>query len=667
MRRAGSPAVLAASAGLIAPAWAGAGPSTAMMDRGLLAILFPLLETAQGRLAESVRHAALARDDARRLAAEWSAALQTGDGVRSFTFGLVIFIIAGGLEWMYWTYAVPALRDAEASAPGPRAAALKLALRTAALRLAGAIIFGLALLAASAAFAWPPGVQDAVVTMAVMVTAVRVVRAVAFGVLQPGAPRLRLVSMGSRRARRATLAVTIIAALLSAALFAPDLLVELSDAVHLAASIQIAGVVLASALVYAAARASEKRRPAPPPGSARRRLHAVPRTFWAVLWLGLFGLLWAGNAQAPAATLLILTLTAAAEAVARRCVLFVFDALDAGTSSDPDEAPPSRSPVLRDLTLRFARFVIAVAGLGACAWVWGAPLFSMDAATGVGGVWASRILGALALALLADMAWAATCGAIDSKLDRIAAVSRDPEAGSQARLVTLLPLLRKATGVAIAALLVLSALSVFGIEITPLLAGAGVVGIAVGFGAQTLVRDILSGVFYLVEDVFRIGDYIEGGGSAKGTVERITLRTVALRHQNGPLHFVPYGVLGSVKNNSRDWVIDKFEIPLPIDVDSEFVRKMVKKIGQAMLEEPEFAGVIVEPLKAKLYRIQPGVKIFRCKVQTPPGRQFEVRSEAYRRIESALREAGVRFADAGPVLVQAQAAPAAPARAVQDA
>ena len=199
-------------------------------------------------------------------------------------------------------------------------------------------------------------------------------------------------------------------------------------------------------------------------------------------------------------------------------------------------------------------------------------------------------------------------------------------------------------------------LSVFGVEITPLLAGAGVVGIAVGFGAQTLVRDILSGVFYLIEDVFRIGDYIEGGSSAKGTVERITLRTVALRHQNGPLHFVPYGVLGAVRNNSRDWVIDKFELPLPVDVDSEFVRKTVKKIGQQMLEDPALAAVIVEPLKAKLYKIQPGAKIFRCKIQTPPGKQFEVRGEAYKRIEAALKAAGIQYADTNTRIVMQGAA-----------
>jgi len=173
------------------------------------------------------------------------------------------------------------------------------------------------------------------------------------------------------------------------------------------------------------------------------------------------------------------------------------------------------------------------------------------------------------------------------------------------------------------------------------------VGIAVGFGAQTLVRDLFSGASYLIEDVFRVGDYIESG-NAKGIVERITFRTVALRHQNGPLHFVPYGSLGAVRNNSRDWVVDKFEIPLPVTVDSERVRKLVKKIGLEMAADPELAKVIDVPLKAKLYRIDPGVKIFRCKVQTPPGKQFEIRAEAYRRIEAALQENGIAFADNTP-------------------
>ena len=219
--------------------------------------------------------------------------------------------------------------------------------------------------------------------------------------------------------------------------------------------------------------------------------------------------------------------------------------------------------------------------------------------------------------------------------------------GSESRARTVQPLLRSVGMFVIGAVALMGALSALGINIAPLLASAGVIGIAVGFGAQTLVRDLFSGACYLIEDVFRIGEYIEAT-NAKGTVEKITFRTVALRHQNGPLHYVPYGALGSVRNNSRDWVIDKFEIPLPIATSSERIRKMVKKIGEEMMQDPALAKIIMMPLKAKLYRIQPGAKIFRCKVQTPPGLQFEVRTEAYRRIEAALAEAGIPYADVTP-------------------
>jgi small-conductance mechanosensitive channel len=231
------------------------------------------------------------------------------------------------------------------------------------------------------------------------------------------------------------------------------------------------------------------------------------------------------------------------------------------------------------------------------------------------------------------------------------------DGGAESRARTVQPLLRSVGKLVIGSVALMGALSALGVNIAPLLASAGVVGIAVGFGAQTLVRDLFSGACYLIEDVFRIGDYIEAA-NAKGTVEKITFRTVALRHQNGPLHYVPYGTLGSVRNNNRDWVIDKFEIPLPIDAPSERIRKMVKKIGEEMLQDPALAKVIMVPLKAKLYRIQPGAKIFRCKVQTPPGLQFEVRTEAYRRIEAALAEAGIPFADIGP-RVTVNAAPQA--------
>jgi small-conductance mechanosensitive channel len=273
---------------------------------------------------------------------------------------------------------------------------------------------------------------------------------------------------------------------------------------------------------------------------------------------------------------------------------------------------------------------------------WSLPIVSMLVAGEVR-TWLGMVVDAAVTLLVGWFAWRFFETGLAVRLSR-------EEGGPESRARTVQPLLRAVGKGVIGAIALMGALSALGLNIAPLLASAGVVGIAVGFGAQTLVKDLFSGACFLIEDVFRIGDYIEAG-TAKGTVEKITFRTVALRHQNGPLHFVPYGLLGSVRNNSRDWVIDKFEIPLPINVSSERIRKMVKKIGEEMMEDAELAQVIMMPLKAKLYRIQPGAKIFRCKVQTPPNKQFEVRTEAYRRIEAALVEAGVPFADTTPQIV----------------
>ena len=113
--------------------------------------------------------------------------------------------------------------------------------------------------------------------------------------------------------------------------------------------------------------------------------------------------------------------------------------------------------------------------------------------------------------------------------------------------------------VIVAVLWILMALSALGVEIGPLIAGAGVVGVALGFGAQTLVRDIISGMFFLLDDAFRIGEYIQAG-NYKGTVEGFSIRSVRLRHHRGPVYTVPFSLLGAVQNQSRDWVIDKIAI-----------------------------------------------------------------------------------------------------------
>src|SRR5204862_3371532 len=113
--------------------------------------------------------------------------------------------------------------------------------------------------------------------------------------------------------------------------------------------------------------------------------------------------------------------------------------------------------------------------------------------------------------------------------------------------------------ITIVVLALLTILSQLGVNITALVAGASVIGLAISFGSQTLVKDIVSGVFYLVDDAFRVGEYIDAG-KAKGTVEGFTLRSLKLRHQNGQVHTIPFGQLGQITNFSRDWITVKFNL-----------------------------------------------------------------------------------------------------------
>jgi small-conductance mechanosensitive channel len=250
------------------------------------------------------------------------------------------------------------------------------------------------------------------------------------------------------------------------------------------------------------------------------------------------------------------------------------------------------------------------------------------------------------VALVADFVWHLARTAIDGRLqttEEPGPIETD-EVRRRARLRTLLPILRNVLLVVIAATAVLMALSSMGVQIGPLLAGAGVVGIAVGFGAQTLVKDIFAGVFYLLDDAFRVGEYIQSG-SFKGTVEAFSLRSVKLRHHRGSLFTVPFGELGAVQNMSRDWVIDKLSVSVPYDTDLAKVKKVIKEVSKELMAEPELAANVIEPLKMQ------GVEQFgdfaiqiRMKMMTQPGEQFVIRRRAYALIKQAFDANGIEFA-----------------------
>lgn len=209
---------------------------------------------------------------------------------------------------------------------------------------------------------------------------------------------------------------------------------------------------------------------------------------------------------------------------------------------------------------------------------------------------------------------------------------------------TLLPLLRKFSGVVMVLLVFLLILSTLGINIRPLLAGAGVMGIAIGFGAQKLVSDILSGFFFLLDDAFRVGEYIKTA-AISGAVEKITLRNVMLRHHRGMLQIVPYSDLGAITNYMRGGIVVKFNLQFSYDIDVEQVRKVIKKVGVAMLNDPEFGKNFIKQVKSQGIReVADSVLTIRVKFTAQPGTHFLIRREAYRRITEALAAKGVFYA-----------------------
>ncbi len=232
----------------------------------------------------------------------------------------------------------------------------------------------------------------------------------------------------------------------------------------------------------------------------------------------------------------------------------------------------------------------------------------------------------------------------ESDIDPIAALELDGGGQGGTRTETLLPLLRTVMSIVLAIFLVLTALYVVGVQIGPLLAGAGVIGIAVGFGAQKLVQDVISGIFFLVDDAFRMGEYVEVG-SMKGTVEKISIRSMQLRHHLGAVQTIPYGEMATVKNLSRDWVTMKLELRVPYDTDIEKLRKAVKKIGLALKEHPEHGSKFILPLKSQgVNRVEESALIVRVKFTCRPGDQWVIRRLGYQEIRDGLAKIGIHFA-----------------------
>ncbi len=305
---------------------------------------------------------------------------------------------------------------------------------------------------------------------------------------------------------------------------------------------------------------------------------------------------------------------------------------DEGGVATPVPAPET-SGSYEPAMLKALRIVLWIGGFLVFTHLWDIDIYDVTQ-QGVGETAAGALFNVVITILLGFLCWEVIAATIDRRIEAEAgpvAGEIGGEGGGHggSRLRTLLPLARKAIFVTLVVMVVMIILSSLGVHIGPLLAGAGVVGIAIGFGAQTLVRDIVSGVFYLLDDAFRVGEYIDLG-EVKGTVEKISIRSMQLRHHRGALNTVPFGEIKYLTNYSRDWAIMKLQFRVTYDTDVNQVKKIFKQINVELMENEEIAANLLEPLKSQgVLSMEDSAMIIRAKFTAKPGEQFVIRREVY--------------------------------------
>jgi small conductance mechanosensitive channel len=218
---------------------------------------------------------------------------------------------------------------------------------------------------------------------------------------------------------------------------------------------------------------------------------------------------------------------------------------------------------------------------------------------------------------------------------------RSDDSKRAARRRTLLPLLRNGFRVFLFVIVTLIVLSQIGINIAPLLAGAGVFGLAIGFGAQTLVKDVITGIFILAEDTMAVGDVVDLGGPS-GVVEAMSIRSIQLRDGAGTVHTVPFSAVTTVKNLTKDFAYAVFNIAIGYDEDVDRVVAIIKEIGAGLQEDTTFGWRILDPIEVQgVDQLgETGVTIA-ARIKTRAMRQWDVAREFNRRLNQRFNQEGI--------------------------
>jgi small conductance mechanosensitive channel len=229
---------------------------------------------------------------------------------------------------------------------------------------------------------------------------------------------------------------------------------------------------------------------------------------------------------------------------------------------------------------------------------------------------------------------------INSRIERLSSAGRSRQAS---RLRTLVPMLKASIGVTISLIAGLICLSKIGVNAAPLLAGAGVLGIAIGFGSQKLVQDIITGLFLLLEDAMQVGDVVSLA-SMTGTVERLSIRTIRLRGGDGSVNIIPFSAVTTVTNMTRDFSVAQISIEVSYEEDLPRVYAVLADIAHTMRGEPAWKTMIREDLKIQgLDQFGASGLVVIGQIRTGPGQHWAVRREFYGRVKARFEAEGIEI------------------------
>jgi small conductance mechanosensitive channel len=258
--------------------------------------------------------------------------------------------------------------------------------------------------------------------------------------------------------------------------------------------------------------------------------------------------------------------------------------------------------------------------------------------------WSGPAMSGLRIVLIVVMAWVAIVVLQRVVRNvRIRVASRIGGVGVARRAETLGRVVRYLIALVVGAVATMLVLAEVGVSLAPILGAAGVVGLAVGFGAQSLVKDYFTGFFILLEDQIRSGDVVNIAGIG-GLVEDITLRHVRLRDYDGNVHFVPNGMITSVTNMSRDFAQAVVDIGVAYRENVDEALAVMRQVGEQMRADPSYVGRILADLEiAGVERLDDSAVVLRCRFKVAPLEQWNVRREYQRRIKAAFDERGIEI------------------------